>query len=169
MRRAQIVSGLVYVVFFLLLSPLFPDLEKGSGVAAVITVSGAVAAILPVALAVAAMGSQMSASVADSLGNVGLIGELTHGKVDARHAFVLVGVVGIGVLVAADVNQVIALASRAFALFYAMQCLVAGRRRGSAPRTGCAVGGFWRWRWSRRRSSSSARLRAGRGRAERPP
>ncbi len=125
MRIAQIVSGLVYVTFFLLLSPLYPDLAKGSGVAAVITISGLVAPILPLSLALAAMGSQMSASVADSLGNVGLIREITHGKVDARHAYVLVALIGIGVLIATDVTQVIALASRAFALFYALQALVA--------------------------------------------
>ena len=125
MRYAQIVSGVVYVVFFLLLSPLYGDLAKGSGVAAVITVSAAVAAILPFALAIAAMGSQLSASVADSLGNAGLLRELSHGKIDARHAYVLIGLAGVGLLAAADVNEVIALASRAFALFYAMQCLVA--------------------------------------------
>ena len=33
--------------------------------------------------------------------------------------------VRIGILVAIDINSVIALASRAFALFYALQCLVA--------------------------------------------
>lgn len=125
MRIAQIVSGLVYVVFFLLLSPLYPDLAKGEGVAAVISVSGMVAAVLPLSLGVAAMGSQLSASVADSLGNVGLLREVTHGKVDARHGYLLVAVAGLGILAATDVNEVIVLASRAFALFYALQCFVA--------------------------------------------
>lgn len=125
MRDAQVVSGLVYVVFFLLLSPLYPELARGTGVAAIITVSASVGALLPLSLAVAAMGSQLSAAVADSLGNVGLIREVTHGKVDARHAYVLVALVGGGVLLATRVTEVIALASRAFALFYALQALVA--------------------------------------------
>ena len=125
MRNAQAISAVVYIVFFLLLSPLFPELQKGDGVAAVISVSAAVAAILPLALTVAATGSQLSASVADSIGDVGLIRELTHGKVDARHAYVLIAVVGVGLLAATRVAGVIALASRAFALFYMLQCLVA--------------------------------------------
>ena len=125
MRNAQAISAVVYIVFFLLLSPLFPELQKGDGVAAVISVSAAVAAILPLALTVAATGSQLSASVADSIGDVGLIRELTHGKVDARHAYVLIAVVGVGLLAATRVAGVIALASRAFALFHMLQCLVA--------------------------------------------
>ncbi|GKY89203.1 hypothetical protein [Sinisalibacter aestuarii] len=125
MRYAQIVSGLVYVIFFLLLSPLYGDLARGSGVAEVITVSALVAPALPLSLAVAAMGSQLSASVADSLGNVGLIREITHGKIDARHGYTLVGLIGTGILIATEVTGVIALASRAFALFYALQALVA--------------------------------------------
>lgn len=142
MRNAQIISGVVYVVFFVLLSPLMTDLAQGQGVAAVITVSAQVAAVLPLSLAVAAMASQLSASVADSLGNVGLLRELTHGKVDARHGYLLVGLVGTGVLVAADVTQVIALASRAFALFYAMQCLVAWEAARKRPQDRARARGF---------------------------
>ena len=37
----------------------------------------------------------------------------------------VISVVGIAILVTTNVNGVIALASRAFALFYALQCLVA--------------------------------------------
>lgn len=125
MKIAQGVSGIIYIVFFLLLSPLLGQLAKGSGVATIITVSGMVALVLPVCLTVAAVASQFSASVADSIGNEGLIGQLTHGKVDPKHAYALIAIVGIAILVTLDVNSVIALASRAFALFYALQCLVA--------------------------------------------
>ncbi|MCH2110851.1 MAG: hypothetical protein MK135_16150, partial [Polyangiaceae bacterium] len=132
MRRAQILSGLIYIIFFLLLSPLLGTLSEGSGVAAIISVSALVSLLLPWALTLGATASQLSASVADSVGNVGLLGQLTHGKLDGRHAYVLVAVVGTGILVASDVNQVIALASRAFALFYCLQSAVAweaARRR----------------------------------------
>ena len=37
----------------------------------------------------------------------------------------MISIVGIAILVSMDVDGVIALASRAFALFYALQCLVA--------------------------------------------
>ncbi|MGR3615910.1 MAG: hypothetical protein ACU0BB_07690 [Paracoccaceae bacterium] len=125
MRNAQILSGIIYILFFLLLSPLLADLAKGEGVAAIITVSAVVAGVLPLSLTVAATASQLSASVADSVGNVGLIGVLTKGKVDNRHGYAMISLVGVTILVTSDVNEVIALASRAFALFYALQCAVA--------------------------------------------
>ncbi|MDE0590720.1 hypothetical protein OU789_12355 [Halocynthiibacter sp. C4] len=125
MRIAQIVSGIIYIAFFILLSPLMSELAKGSGVAAIITVSGAVAVVLPLSLTAAAVASQFSASVADSLGDAGLIEQISGGKVDPRHGYVLISGVGIAILISLDVNAVIALASRAFALFYALQCMVA--------------------------------------------
>jgi hypothetical protein len=125
MRRAQLISGIIYVAFFLLLSPLLARLSQGSGVAYLITVSAVVTAILPVSLTVAAAASQFSASIADSLGDSGLIEDITGGKVSPAHAYPLIALVGIAILVTTDVNGVIALASRAFALFYALQCLVA--------------------------------------------
>ncbi|MFT4960159.1 MAG: hypothetical protein ACI92Z_001237 [Paracoccaceae bacterium] len=125
MKIAQAVSGGIYITFFLLLSPLLGELSTGSGVARIITMSGLVAMLLPVCLTVAAVASQFSAAVADSIGNEGLIGELTRGKVDPKHAYALIAVVATAMLVTLEVNSVIALASRAFALFYALQCLVA--------------------------------------------
>jgi len=125
MLIAQLFSGAIYIIFFILLSPLLAELSKGSGVAAIITVSAVVTALLPLSLTVAAAASQFSASIADSLGEAGLVSDLTNGKIDQRHAYPLMAVVGIGILAALDVNGVIALASRAFALFYALQCCVA--------------------------------------------
>jgi len=125
MRIAQLVSGVIYIAFFLLLSPLLGRLAHGHGVAALITLSAVVTAILPVSLTVAAAASQFSASVADSLGDSGLIETITGGKVTPSHAYPVIAIVGIAILVTTDVNGVIALASRAFALFYALQCLVA--------------------------------------------
>jgi hypothetical protein len=125
MKIAQLVSGVIYIVFFLLLSPLLGELAKTKGVAGIITISGLVAIALPAALTVAAVASQFSAAVADSIGNEGLIGQLSRGKIDPKHAYALVAVVAVVILITQDVNSVIALASRAFALFYALQCLVA--------------------------------------------
>ncbi len=130
---AQLVSGVIYIVFFLLLSPLLADLAQGTGVAAIITVSGTVALMLPLSLTVAAAASQFSAAIADSLGNVGLIEQISGNRIDPRHAYFLMAVVGIAILVTVDVNGVIALASRAFALFYALQCLVAWEAARQTP------------------------------------
>jgi hypothetical protein len=125
MSVAQLISGVIYLCFFLLLSPLLDALGNDSGVSAIITLSVVVSALLPVGLTVAAAASQFSASVADSLGDAGLIEEITGGRVDPAHAYPMISAIGIGLLWATDVNGIIALASRAFALFYALQCLVA--------------------------------------------
>lgn len=125
MRIAQVISAVIYITFFLLLSPLLAKLSQGNGVAAMITLSAVVAAMIPIALTVAAGASQFNASVADSIGDAGLIEDITSGKVNPSHAYPLISGVGIAILITFDVNEVIALASRAFALFYALQCLVA--------------------------------------------
>lgn len=125
MTMAQIISAVIYVSFFILLSPLLSDLASGNGVAAIITVSGTVALLLPLSLTAAAAASQFSAAIADSLGDAGLVEQISGGRIDPRHAYPLIAVIGIAILVSQDVNGVIALASRAFALFYALQCLIA--------------------------------------------
>lgn len=125
MRIAQAVSAVIYISFFLLLSPLLAKLSQGHGVAAMITMSAMVATIIPASLTFAAGASQFSASVADSIGDAGLIENITSGKVNPSHAYPVIAAVGIAILITFHVNEVITLASRAFALFYALQCLVA--------------------------------------------
>ena len=125
MRTAQIASGCIYVMFFILLSPLLHELSTGTGVAEIITVSVSVAAILPLTITLGAMASQFSASIADSVGNAGLVEQITGGRIDPRHAYILITLIGVAIIIVVNVNEVIALASRAFALFYALQCVVA--------------------------------------------
>jgi len=104
MLTAQLLSGAIYIIFFILLSPLLGELSKGSGVAAIITVSAVVTALLPLSLTVAAAASQFSASIADSLGEAGLVSDLTNGHIDQRHAYPLMAAIGIGILATLDVN-----------------------------------------------------------------
>ena len=125
MRRAQIVSSAVYVTFFVLMLPLFPYFTSSADVAGFIDVIGRVAPWLPWVVAGGAIASQFSASVADSIGASGLIAGKTQRHVTTRHAYLLIGAVSIMVIWATDVVSIVALASRAFALFYALQCMVA--------------------------------------------
>lgn len=137
MRRAQISSSLVYLAFFILAVPLYPLFTSSTDVAAFIEVVGHVSPWLPFVVAGGAIASQFSAAVADSIGGSGLISETTHKYVNARHAYVLIGAVSLLVIWATDVVSIVALASRAFALFYAMQCMVAvfvARRRAEQGR-----------------------------------
>jgi hypothetical protein len=84
-----------------------------------------VAVILPVLLAVAAIGSQFSAAVADNEGAGGLIEDITHHKAPIRYAYLLILLVTIVLTWSTNVNEIIAYASRAFALYYTLQCIVA--------------------------------------------
>ncbi|MGD8340249.1 MAG: hypothetical protein PVH89_05670 [Gammaproteobacteria bacterium] len=137
MRRAQIVSSIVYVLFFILMIPLFPYFTSDTDVAGVISVIDRVNPWLPYLVAGAAIASQFSASVADSIGASGLITETTQKHINANHSYILIAAVAIFVIWATDVVSIVALASRAFALFYALQCAVAflvARHRGDLVR-----------------------------------
>jgi hypothetical protein len=124
MRAAQIISSLIYLSFVGLVTVLFHD-GLGSDVTAVIKLTAPVAVVLPVLLSIAAIGSQFSAAVADDAGAGGLIKEITHGKVPMRYAYVLILFATIGLTWETHVNAIIAYASRAFALYYMFQCILA--------------------------------------------
>lgn len=125
MRRAQIVSSLIYVVFFALMIPLYPDFTSTTDVTGVISTIGRVSPWLPFVVIGGAIASQFSAAVADSIGASGLVSDTTQRHVSSSHAYLLIGSVAVIVIWETDVLSIISLASRAFALFYALQSVVA--------------------------------------------
>ena len=124
MRAAQLLSAAIYLVFIGLATVLFHD-GLGADVTAIISMTAPVAVVLPVLLSIAAIGSQFSAAVADNEGAGGLIGDITHHKVPMRYAYLLILLVTVALTWETDVNGIITYASRAFALFYMLQCGVA--------------------------------------------
>ena len=124
MRTAQLLSAAIYLVFIGLATVLFQE-GLGSDVTAIINMTAPVAVVLPMLLSVAAIGSQFSAAVADNEGAGGLIEDITRHKLPIRYAYLLILVVTIALTWETNVNGIIAYASRAFALFYMLQCLVA--------------------------------------------
>ncbi|VAX42395.1 putative protein [hydrothermal vent metagenome] len=124
MRTAQLLSAAIYLVFIGLATVLFHD-GLGTDVTAIISMTKPVAIVLPILLSVAAIGSQFSAAVADNEGASGLIEDITHHKLPMRYAYFLILVITIMLTWETDVNGIIAYASRAFALFYMLQCVVA--------------------------------------------
>lgn len=124
MRAAQLISATIYIVFIGLTTVLFHS-GLGSNVTAIIKLTAPVAAILPIMLSVAAIGSQFSAAVADTEGCGGLVGDITHNKLPAKYSYLLILLVTVFITWETDVNQIIAYASRAFALYYMLQCTVA--------------------------------------------
>lgn len=144
MRRAQILSAAIYLVFIGLATVLFHG-GLGADVTAIIGMIRPVAVVLPILIVIAAIGSQFSAAVADDAGSGGLIEDITHRRVPLRLAYLLILAVTLAVTWETDVNRIIAYASRAFALFYLLQCLVAflvARRMADLPGRGARLALF---------------------------
>jgi len=76
-------------------------------------------------LIVAAIMSQFSAAVADTVGAGCLASESTGGKVSTNRGYLLVSLFAIILVWTADLLEIISFASRAFAVYYLLQCVVA--------------------------------------------
>ena len=126
MRWAQIASGLIYVGFVALVVPLLSHLPPGKpDETAIITITGHVAWVLPFLLILAALMSQLSAGIADTVGAGGLVVEETGRRMSERHAYPVLIACSVALIWLFDIFQVIAIASRAFAFYYLMQTLIA--------------------------------------------
>ncbi len=123
-RLSQIVSTVVYLVFIALAMPLMHFLGDTVKDNDLIMLAGKASVLLPLPLVIAAVLSQFSAAVADTLGGSGNTVEATHNHVDMKHATLLI-CGGAMVLCFAPTLTILALASRAFAFYYMLQCLVA--------------------------------------------
>lgn len=133
MRRAQGIATAVYLSYIALLTYAFPPSSVKLSETAIIDMMQLVSPLLPVLLVAGALAAQFSAAVADTGGAGGLVAELTRRRVTPRAGYALLAVLGIGLTWGADVFQIIAYASRAFAAYYALQAAIAAlraRRRG---------------------------------------
>lgn len=138
MRLAQILATLIYMIYIGLLAYTFRSGQMPLTETAIIPLMEQVAPILPVLLVAAALSAQFSAAVADTAGSGGLVAELTRGRVSTRQAYALLVAVGLLLTWSANVFEIIAYASRAFALYYALQAAIA------ALAARAQAGGVWR-------------------------
>jgi hypothetical protein len=126
MRRAQLISGVLYVVSVIALLPVVQHLDlENVKIAEIVSATGLVATALPLMLIVAAIMSQFSAAVADTVGAGCLASESSNGKLSSNRGYVIVSVFAIILVWAADLLEIISFASRAFAVYYLLQCIVA--------------------------------------------
>lgn len=125
MRIAQWLSAFIYMVYVVLLTYSFSAETVPFSETAIIDMMRQVAWVLPPLLVVAALSAQFSAAVADTSGSGGLVKELSGGRVTEERAYLLLAVMGLVLTWMLDVFQIIALASRAFALYYAIQAALA--------------------------------------------
>ncbi len=128
MQLAQIVCGIIYMVYIGLFAFAFDRSEFQLDETAIIDLMAMVTPLLTVLLVLAALAAQFSAAIADTSGSGGLVEELTRGRMTARYGYVLLVAIGIVMTWEADVFQIIAYASRAFAFYYTLQSAIAARR-----------------------------------------
>jgi hypothetical protein len=126
MRRAQLISGVLYVVSVIALMPIVQHLNlENIRIAEIVSATGLAATVLPLMLIVAAIMSQFSAAVADTVGAGCLASESSGGKLSTNRGYLVVSFFAIILVWVADLLEIITFASRAFALYYLLQCVVA--------------------------------------------
>jgi hypothetical protein len=125
MRLAQWISTVIYMVYVALIAYVFAPQQIDTSETAIIDMMGMVAPILPALLVLAALAAQFSAAVADTSGAGGLIQELTKGRVPIKLGYAVLVGCGIALTWFMDVFQIISWASKAFALYYTLQAVIA--------------------------------------------
>jgi len=133
MRRAQIISAVIYAAFFALATVLIDPQRTSADVTAITNMVMVAASVLPVLLIAGAVFAQLSAAVADAIGGAGLIEQFGIPLASRQHAYLVIAAIGTVLIWTTNIFEIIALASRAFALFYFLQCLVAAFVALTAP------------------------------------
>lgn len=124
-RWSQYVSLSVYVAFVALALPIVPVLNGQYADNSLIQLAAAVSVLLAMPLILAAGLSQFSAAVADTLAAAANLEEVTRRRLTQRWGYLIVGGAAMALAWTGSTFVVIALASRAFALYYLLQCMVA--------------------------------------------
>ncbi len=125
MRLAQLISTGIYMTYIVLIAYAFDSNGFELNETAIIDLMGKVAPVLPPLLVAAALAAQFSAAIADTSGSGGLVIELTRKRVSDRQAYGILVAVGIFLTWTLNVFEIVSYASRAFALYYGLQCAVA--------------------------------------------
>jgi len=124
-KYSQIISTIVYIIFITLTLPVAHLLKGVYDDNSLITLVGFVSTLMVVPLIVIAALSQFSAAVADTLAATGNIQEVAKKYISLKGSYLLVGACAIVITWSIHTLEILALASRAFALYYLLQTLVA--------------------------------------------
>ena len=127
MRWAQLISSAIYIVFVAFITVVMNKTGAGgdTGITAIVGLSGAVAPILPLLITLTALGSQFSAATADDAGCSGLLESMFRSRIHSGFNYMIVSAAAIAITWVTNVYEIISYASRAFALYYCFQCVVA--------------------------------------------
>ncbi len=137
-RVSQFVSASIYVGFAAVCTPLM-GLAVGAGPDKdLLDITERVVPLLTLPLVICAVLSQFSAATADTVAAAGNLHSLFRNAMRGPRPYVFGGAVAIVLAWTIPTFTIIAVASRAFAAYYAVQCVVAARASGGAARAG-----FW--------------------------
>lgn len=125
MRLAQFGSTLIYLAYISLLVCFIDIPREGVSETEIITLMSIVSPILPVILVLGALTAQSSAAVADTAAAGGLFVELSNNRIQSKHAYLILTVLGVLLTWALNIFEIVAFASRAFAFYYALQAALA--------------------------------------------
>ncbi len=132
-RVAQLVATAVYVGFVALATPLMGLGTDEGADDTLLQVTDRVAPALALPLVLAAVLSQFSAATADTVAAEGNLRSLFSWLRNPRQ-YLLTGIAAIALSATVDTFSIIAIASRAFAAYYAIQAIVALRTSEGIPR-----------------------------------
>jgi hypothetical protein len=122
---AQLVAAAVYLLFVPLASSLAGDLSGAPSETEIMAIVGRAAFGVAPTLGLAAVFSQFGAAVADTVGTGGIIEEESRGKIPRRRGYIILVAIALVLIWSRSIFFVLALASRAFALYYLLQSFIA--------------------------------------------
>ncbi len=124
-RYSQYFSLSIYIVFVALATPVVSVLAGKYEDNSLITLAATVSLLLPIPLIIAASLSQFSAAVADTLAAAANMQEASNRRIKVSFGYLFVGVAAMLLAWTSTTFQIISIASRAFAFYYLLQCVVA--------------------------------------------
>ena len=123
MQYAQWLSTVIYIVFILLMTPFFTGkLPAQGGETAVIDILAPLGWFVVPVIIVAAVNSQLSAAVADMNGAGGLLYDSTAKRLSLAAGYALTALAALALTWVANIFEIIVYASKAFVIYYGMQC-----------------------------------------------
>ncbi len=125
MKLAQFISGFIYVSFIFLVTPILYKLPEGKvNETAIIMLASTISLVLGYLIRVGPLMSQFSAAVADTIGAGGLLWKETKGRISSKLGYLLTTIIGVILIWSANIFEIIAYASKAFAFYYLLQTLI---------------------------------------------
>ena len=124
-RLSQIISIIIYILLVALALPIVTKLNGVYKDNSLTTITKIASSVLVVPLIIAAALSQFSASIADTIAAADNMEELSGKRIKEKFGYLIVGVGAVFLVWLANTEEIIALASKAFAFYYMLQCVVA--------------------------------------------